>query len=248
MSNISGLIITRNEEQHIAACIQSLQQVCNEIIIIDSESTDNTQTIAEKNGATVIRQPFLGDGPQRSYGLAYCNNSWILNLDADERLDPDTVQQINALDLPNTLYDTFIFKRKNYVGTQWIKYAGWYPDAVSRLFNKELVDFTQVKIHTRIESKNSKCLNCNITHYSFRDLEDMLSRLNTYSSWSARQLKKNGKKTNMFTPISHALFFFINSFFFRLGFLHGQTGLSVCLAKSLASYMKYAKLLELNNK
>lgn len=248
MNNISGLVITRNEEKHIAECIQSLKQVCNEIIIVDSKSSDNTQAIAEKNGATVIRQAFLGDGPQRSLGLPYCNNKWVLNLDADERLDENCVQQINNLDLSRTSFDTFTFKRKNHVGSKWVKYAGWYPDIVSRLFNKEIVDFSQVKIHTRIESQNSKDLDCDIIHFSFQDLEDMLNRLNTYSSWSASQLHNKGKKATIFTPLLHGLFFFINSFFFRLGFLHGQFGLSICLAKSMASYMKYAKLLELNSR
>ena len=248
MNNISGLVITYNEENNIEGCINSLRKVCNEIVIVDSNSIDRTREIAEAMGVVFIQQDFLGDGPQRSHGLSYCSYSWVLNLDADERLDKDAVTAIQRLDLVNTKFDAFDIKRKNHFHGKWIRHADWYPDYVRRLFNKNVTDFSPVAVHTKIETTNIKKLDCNIIHYSFKDLEDMLTRLNTYSTWGALQLYKKEKKVNSFTPFLHGLFSFIKFYIFKRGFLAGVDGLSICMAKSVSSYLKYAKLIEYYNK
>jgi glycosyltransferase involved in cell wall biosynthesis len=244
MNYISGLIITYNEEKNIEKCIRSLKRVCSEIIVVDSNSVDRTKELAEAMGVVFIQQDFLGDGPQRSHGLPYCSYPWVLNLDADECLDEDAIAVIKSLNLDNTNFDAFDFKRKNHLHGKWIKHADWYPDHVRRLFNKEKTDFSPVAVHTKIETRNIKKLNCNIIHDSFKDLEDMVTRLNTYSTWGALQLYKQGKKVNAFTPFSHGLFSFIKFYFFKRGFLAGVDGLSISIAKSVSSYLKYAKLIE----
>ena len=244
MNNISGLIITYNEEDNIEGCIVSLKKVCDDIVIIDSNSIDRTKALAEAMGVVFIQQDFLGDGPQRSYGLSYCSHSWVLNLDADERLDEDVITVIQSLDLENTNFDAFEFKRKNHLHGKWIKHADWYPDYVRRLFNKKATDFSPVAVHTKIKSTNTKKLNCHIIHYSFKNLEDMVARLNTYSTWGAMQLYKQGKKVNFLSPFSHGLFSFIKFYIFKRGFLAGVDGMSISIAKSVSSYLKYAKLIE----
>ena len=153
MKKVSGLIITYNEQKNIADCIKSLREVCDDIVVVDSCSSDQTVSIAEDMGARVIRQPFLGDGPQRSVGVSICQNDWILNLDADERLTPGLVEGIKKLDLENNSVDVFEFKRLNYIGSRTTKYAGQYPDYVARLFNRLTADFTPVKAHTRVRGK-----------------------------------------------------------------------------------------------
>ncbi|HFC92563.1 MAG TPA: glycosyltransferase family 2 protein [Leucothrix mucor] len=244
MNNISGLIITYNEENNIEGCIESLKKVCDEIVIVDSNSVDGTRERAEAMGVIFIQQDFLGDGPQRSHGLSYCSHPWVLNLDADERLDEDVISAIQSLDLESTTFDAFEFKRKNHLHGKWIKHADWYPDYVRRLFNKEATDFSPVAVHTKIKTTNTKKLDCNIIHYSFKDLEDMVARLNTYSTWGALQLYKQGKKVNSLSPFLHGLFSFIKFYIFKRGFLAGVDGMSISMAKSVSSYLKYAKLIE----
>jgi len=244
VNGISGLIITLNEEKNIKECILSLQKVCNEIIIIDSNSTDLTIKIAEKEGATVIVKKFLGDGPQRNYGLKFCKNNWILNLDADERLDDDAVKSIKNLNLQDTKYEAFEFKRKNFFHEKWIKVAGWYPDYIRRLFNRKLTNFSDVNTHTKIKSKNYKRIDSHIIHYSFENYHDMLNILNKYSTWQANSLFNSGKKANVLSPISHFTISFIKHFIVKKGFLAGFDGFNISLLNSLGSYFKYAKLLE----
>ena len=127
---ITGIVITLNEAANIAACIRSLQRVCDEVIVVDSLSEDDTVAIAEAHGAHVIAQAYLGDGPQKAHGVPFARNDWILALDADERLADDAVVLIEglALDDPSQAY---AFRRKNYVGNHWIRAAGFYPGAAA---------------------------------------------------------------------------------------------------------------------
>ena len=134
---ISGLVITYNEEKMIGKCIDSLFKVCDEVIVVDSFSKDKTVEIAKSKGATVISQKFLGDGPQRTHGLPFCKNDWILNLDADEFLDLDAEAFILKEKYLEGNFDGFSFRIKNFLGDKLIYFAGWYPDHKVRFFNKK---------------------------------------------------------------------------------------------------------------
>jgi glycosyltransferase involved in cell wall biosynthesis len=245
MHSISGLIITFNEENNIHACIDSLRPVCDEIIVVDSYSNDNTVEVASAAGAKVLLQQFLGDGPQRTYGLQYCNNDWVLNIDADERLEKDTIEQIKLLNLANTIFEAFEFRRKNILHGKWMKVAGWYPDYVKRLFNKTHTDFSQVQVHSKILTKKSKKLNCHIVHYSFRDYSDMLTILDRYSTMKAMEFFEERKKVYIISPFTHACFSFLKHFFVKRGFLGGLDGFVISALNSMGSFFKYAKVLEL---
>ena len=126
MQQITGIIITLNEANNIESCIESLRQVCSEIIVVDSNSQDQTVALAEAAGARVFRQPYLGDGPQKNFGLQFASHDWVLSLDADERLTPELVATIRQLDLTTTPHDAFAMRRRNYIGSRWIKRCGWY--------------------------------------------------------------------------------------------------------------------------
>lgn len=242
--NISGLVITLNEEKNIRGCVNSLFKICDEVIVIDSNSIDKTVAIAQNLGAKVYTQPFMGDGPQRSFGIKYCKNDWILNLDADERLDDDLIEQIQSLDCSHSFYDAYEFKRKNILHGKWIRVAGWYPNYVKRLFNKNKTDFSSVRIHTKITSKKFKRINGHIVHYSFENYEDMLKTLNKYSTWQAEILFRQHKKTSSLAPFVHFFVAFIKHYFIQLGFTAGIDGLTISILNALGSYFKYAKLLE----
>ncbi|MFN3786327.1 MAG: glycosyltransferase family 2 protein, partial [Thiothrix sp.] len=133
MQPISGLVITYNEAGNIRACLESLQAVCAEIIVVDSGSTDDTVAIAKACGAKVHTQPFLGYGPQKNVGVHLCQHAWVLSLDADERLDTDAIGAIQALDLIHSPYEAYELRRKNLFHGRWVQCTAWYPDRVRRL-------------------------------------------------------------------------------------------------------------------
>ncbi len=243
--NITGIIITLNEEHNIGNCIQNMQQVCDEIIVVDSLSSDNTVKIAEELGAKIIKQSYLGDGFQKNVGLAYASNNWILSLDADERLTDEMVSAIKELDLNTTTYDAFAFHRRNYIGSRWIKHSGWYPDVCIRLYNKTKTKFKEVKQHSFVETKNYKIIRSDILHYSFRNLGELFAKQGrNFSTRSAKIMYQKGKKANALSPILHGTNAFIRHYIFSAGFLDGIDGVTVSLSSGINSYLKYAKLLE----
>ena len=154
MNAISGLVITLNEEDHIRDCLQSLFQVCDDVVVVDSNSQDRTAQYARDTGARVLDQKFLGDGPQRSFGAQHCKHDWVFYIDADERVEGDLVRDIQSLDLDDQNIEAYECRRKNYFNGRWVKVAGQYPDYVCRLYNKTKTDFSPLKTHARIEPEN----------------------------------------------------------------------------------------------
>lgn len=243
--NITGIIITLNEEKNIKDCILNLKEVCNEIIVVDSNSLDKTIEIAESLGAKIIKQTYLGDGFQKNFGLPFSSNDWILSLDADERLSSQLLNEIKKIDLKNTTFDAYAFPRRNYIGSRWIKHCGWYPDVCIRLYNKNKTKFKEVKQHSYVTTKNYQKINGDIIHYSFRNIGELFSKQGrNFSTRGAKILYQNGKKANCFSPIIHGLSAFIKQYVLQLGFIDGIDGLTVSLSAAINSYLKYAKLLE----
>lgn len=248
MSKISGLVITFNEEHNIAECIASLNKVCDDIVVVDSCSSDKTVSIAEALGAKVISQPFLGDGPQRIKGLQYCKHDWVLNLDADERLEDDALNQISAIDFSNKTYDVYEFRRHNLIGGKFTKYAGQYPDYVARLFNKNTANFSPVSTHTRVKGQKHKTLASHILHYSYKDYADLFQRQCKYANWMAKEYATKNRNVSVFAPFIHGTWSFFRHYFVKLGFIAGVDGLTISIAKAIGAYLKYAQALQLSKK
>ena len=245
---ISGLIITFNEEKMIGKCIDALFKVCDEVIVVDSFSTDTTVNIARGKGAIVVSQKFLGDGPQRAYGIPFCKNDWILNLDADEFLDCDAAAFIIKKKYLQGEFDGFSFRVKNFLGTKLIDFAGWYPDHKVRFFNKKTASPSESIVHQKIVTTNEKKMPVHILHYGWESLEQIIAKKNQYSSWHAKQLFDQGKRINAFKPVLNGTVAFIRCYFFKKGFLNGIDGLSISMIQGFFSYMKYAKLLKIQKK
>ena len=243
--DISGLVITFNEEKNIGKCIDALFKVCNEVIIVDSMSTDNTVAIAESKGAKVVSQSFLGDGPQRTHGLPFCKNDWILNLDADEFLDADAEQFILDKKYVEGGYDAFSFRVKNFLGDELIDFSGWYPDHKVRFFNKKTAAPSASKVHQKIVATNEKKVNVHILHYGWDSFEQIIAKKNQYSTWHAQQLFNQGKRINGFKPVLNGGIAFIRCYFFKKGIFNGLDGITIALIQAFFSYMKYAKLIKL---
>lgn len=245
MNSITGIIITLNEENNIADCITSLRQVCNEIVVVDSGSSDHTVTIAEEMGAVIMIQPYLGDGFQKNVGLPKAGNDWILSLDADERLTDEMVSAIRELDLEKATVDAFAFPRRNYVGSRWIRHCGWYPDVCVRLFHRGRTKFREVKQHSYVETKNFTRLKGDIVHYSFRNVGELFAKPGrNFTTRGAKIMYEQGKRAGSLSPLIHGLNSFLRQYFLKRGFLDGVDGLTVSLSSAVYSYLKYAKLLE----
>lgn len=245
---ISGLVITFNEEKNIGKCIDALLKVCDEVIIVDSFSKDRTVEIAKEKGAIVIQQAFLGDGPQRTHGLPYCKNDWILNLDADEFLDKDAEEFILNKKYLVGNHDAFSFRVKNFLGNKLIDFSGWYPDHKVRFFNKQTARPSDSIVHQKIITQNEKKVAVHILHYGWDSLDQIIAKKNQYSGWHAQQLYDQGKRINAFKPVLNGTVAFIRCYFFKKGIFNGVDGLSIAMIQSFFSYMKYAKLLKLQKK
>lgn len=247
MNQYSGLVITYNGEEYLESCLKSLFRVCEDVVVIDSHSSDNTVNMAKKLGAKVSVHDYTGDGPQRSIGLPYCKHSWVINLDQDEVLDEDILAVLPTLELNNSSIEAYECRRKNFLHDKWIKVAGWYPDYICRIFDKSKTDFSQVEIHSRIQTSRFMRLDGHILHYSFKDTHDMINRLNSYSDRQAQSLYSRGKHVSAYTPMTRGLVSFVKHYFIKRGMLAGLDGLTISILNALGTYFKYAKLIELKS-
>lgn len=242
---ITGNIITLNEENNIKDCICSLQQVCDEIIVVDSQSLDNTVIIAKELGAEIVKQPYLGDGPQKNVVRSYAKYDWILSIDADERLDDEMVSSILNIKATPAQVDAYSFKRKSYIGSRWIKHCGWYPDICTRLYNKSRAKFKDVAGHSSVKAKKTKLLDGNIIHHSYKNYHHLLHKANRFSTRGSKMLLAKSKNISRFSPFTHFLSAFIKKYIFQKGLFQGMDGLTISLTASINAYMKYAKCIEM---
>lgn len=164
---ITATITTLNEERHIEAVVASALRVCDEVLVIDSESTDRTLELAEKAGAHAVVQPYQGDGPQKHFVVQFAKNNWILFLDADERLRDELVVVLEALDLDNAPEAFFAFRRRTYVGDAWARV--WCPDFTTRLYHKQRAAYHDVIGHASVVGEPNRKIKADILHYSFTD-------------------------------------------------------------------------------
>jgi glycosyltransferase involved in cell wall biosynthesis len=239
---ITATIITLNEERNIQACLESVFQVCDEAIVVDSESTDQTVGVARASGAKVYVQKYLGDGPQKDYGVKFAKNDWILSIDADERLDEPTIACIKALDLPNTPFDAFAMRRKTFVSNRWMKV--WYPDYVVRLYHKHKARYLPIRGHSRVDARVVKRLDCDLLHYSYRDYSDLLRRIDKFASRGAGILYEQHRSVSVLSPLTHSLVAFLKKYLLKRGFLYGLDGLTISIVSAFNTYMKYVLLIE----
>ena len=242
---ITGIVTTLNEQNNIVDCIRSLQRVCDEVVVTDSFSKDDTVKLAQEAGAKVYLHEYIGDGLQKNLALPYAKNRWVLSIDADERLSDELVEAIQKMDFDKTLYDGFALRRRNYVGKRWIKCCRWYPDYLVRLFRKDKLQFAELKQHAYVPTTNTCQLKADIIHYRYKNIDQLFAKPErNYSTRGAKILFLKGKKANALTPLLHGFSAFVVNYFFRGGIMGGLDG--YILSKSIAhnSFMKYAKLLE----
>ncbi len=241
--NISVAIITKNEEKRLPDCLQSAS-FADDIVIVDSGSTDRTVEIAKGFGCRVFVEEWKGFGMQKNSAIQKCLNEWVIILDADERVPPQTRDLIlHTLQNPNGA--AYSFKMKHFIKKRWIKHGGNWPDWHVRLVNKNKGAF-EGEIHEKWKTSGTIAkIDACIEHYGFPDYSDMLKTMNEYSTIAANELFLNGRRVNIFTPIVHCIPMFFKIYILKKGFLEGLDGLVLALLKAGGSFFKYAKLLEL---
>jgi glycosyltransferase involved in cell wall biosynthesis len=244
---ISASIIACNEAENIVACVKSAQRVCDEVlVVVDSKTTDDTARLAEAAGARIFHQDYLGDGPQKAFAVPHAANDWILSLDADERLEDDAVAAIQALDLEQGEVDGYSLRRRNFVGSHWIRAAGFYPDCVVRLYHRQRAAYLPKRAHSSVDAKRVKVLNAHLLHYTYRDYAHWMERINALSSRDAWAMYERGKKPSKLAPATHALVALLRKLVFKGGIFQGMDGATVAITTAFHAYMKYLKLNELH--
>lgn len=244
MPTLSAILITKNESLNLEDCLASLQGLVDEIVIVDTNSEDNTIEIAKRYNA-IISQPtdWPGFGPQKNRALALATKEWVLSIDADERLTPELIAEIKiCLQNPGET-NCFSMPRSSYYCGRFMKHSGWYPDYVDRLFRRRTAVFSDHLVHERLlpTGKISRLSNP-LLHYSYRNFEQVLSKVNSYSTAGAKQAFEAGKTATLASAIGHGLWAFIRTYIVRRGFLDGAYGFALALSNGQTSYYKYLKL------
>ena len=241
---LSVVIITYNEERNIARCIDSVKNIADEILIVDSFSTDRTEEICRAKGTTFIKNKFEGHIQQKNFAAGKAKYDRVLSLDADEALNDELKRSITEIKR-NWEQDGYYMNRlTNYCGT-WIKHCGWYPDKKLRLWHRGKGKWQGINPHDKFEmmagDQVTGYIKGDILHYSYYTLEDHYKQVNYFTDILAKAYYENGKRAGLkliLSPIAK----FIGSYLFHLGFLDGAAGWKVCSISAYASWLKYKKL------
>lgn len=247
---ISAAIIAYNEEDRLPDTLASLEGVADEVVVIDSYSSDRTVEIARNAGARVIQNRFEDYGQQKNFAMAQAGHDWILNLDADERLSPELKRALTALREKGEPVDVtaFTIKRKTYYLGRWIRHSGWYPDRKVRLFRKEAASW-QGRVHERLNVGGAVApLPGDILHFTYRDIGDHVRRLERYATFQAEEIVKDGKSCLYLRLLILPSVTFFRHYLWRLGLLDGFPGLVIAMVSSWGTAMKYMKAIALKRR
>ena len=244
MPKISACIISFNEEKKIEECLQSLQPVADEIIVVDSLSSDRTREIAGKYTDKIFKQAFLGHIEQKNLAVDKAGNDWILSLDCDERLSGELQRSILAIKDGLDDADAYCMPRKTYYIYRWLNHC-WYPDIKTRLFNRRTSRWGGTNPHDHIVTRghNIVRLNGDIHHYSFDSISDHLQTIDRFTEIGADELIRKNKGFNILSPLTHATWVFIKLYVLKRGFLDGFAGLVVSVLSGTHVFVKYSKAL-----
>ena len=247
-ADLSVAIITKNEAHNLPDCLRSIR-FADQIVLVDSDSTDETLNIAKDFGCEIFKRDWQGFGLQKQFAIDQCRNKWVLVLDADERVPGKTALLIKEIITKTTAAAGYSFPRKNYFQGRWIKHAGWWPDRVVRLFQKDCGRMTQATVHEAIEINGPVIeLEAPLEHYTESRLDKLILKIDKYSSLGAEEAYLQGKQSSVWSAGARAVVTFIQDYFFRLGLLDGPQGFTLAITDSINKFFKYAKLSELNRK
>ncbi len=245
MQKITAYIITYNEAEKIEAAVSSVLWA-DEVLVIDSFSPDGTAERARALGARVIDVPFNGFGDLRNRAVEACTHDWIFSLDSDERCTPEVRDEILALLAGTPEHDIYRVPRRNYMMGRWIKGSGWYPNfRQPQLFRKPAMRYTPDPVHEGYENLSGKpigTLQHAIWQFPFRNLDEVIRKMNRYSTLGADKLKH--KRVSMTSALGHGLWSFLKHYIFKLGFIDGWAGFVIAFGNFEGTFYRYAKRYE----
>tara|TARA_B100000676_G_scaffold128698_1_gene127668 strand:- start:294 stop:1031 length:738 start_codon:yes stop_codon:yes gene_type:complete len=241
MEKLSVTIITKNEEINIGRCLESVKWA-NEIVVVDTNSTDRTKEICSKYTDRVFNETWHGYGKQKNICAAHAKNKWILNIDSDEVVTPESASEIQMVLNKGPKFSVYHLPRKNYFGDRWVRFGGWYPDRILRLYNKEKVAFSEPQVHEKLTPDlDVGSLNQALLHYSYKDGDDYIQRQDRYSTLYAQEKISNGFRANWTHLYLRPPLKFLKIFILKQGFRDGSLGLFLAKNGALYTYYKYAK-------
>jgi glycosyltransferase involved in cell wall biosynthesis len=244
---LSVIIITYNEERNISRCLESVKALADEIIVVDSFSTDRTEELCKAYGVKFIQNAFIGHVEQKNFALSRASFDYILSLDADEALSPELIESIKAVK-NKWEKDAYSMNRlTNYCGT-WIRHGSWYPDRKYRLFRKGKGIWKGENPHDALipdSSSSLAFLRGDILHYSYYSTEGHIKQVNKFTTVGAQSAFRSGKRANTLMLLYKPVFKFLRDYIFKLGFLDGYSGFIIAVISSHATFLKYVKLMEL---
>ncbi len=248
MTKLSVTIITFNEELKIGRCLQSLKDVADEIVVVDSLSTDRTKEICLSHPVVFVEQPFLGYIEQKNFALDKATHMHVLSLDADEALSEQLIRSILKEKEKNFPCDGYSMNRFNFYCGRWIRHGTYYPDRKLRLLNINKGKWGGQNPHDRIimqEGTAIKQLKGDLLHYTYQSIEEHNKQTDRFSSIAAKALFDKGKRPSYIKLLLHPAWAFIKGYFINLGFLDGFAGYMIARFTAIQSFLKYAKLIRL---
>ncbi|BDD07752.1 glycosyl transferase [Fulvitalea axinellae] len=240
---LSAVIITLNEEKNIGKCLESLQGVADEIVVVDSLSMDRTKEICESYGVKFIATAWRGYSDTKNYANSLASHDYLLSIDADEVLSEELRTSILKIKEEKAPKEAYILNRlTNYCG-KWIRHCGWYPEPKTRIWRKELGGWTG-DIHETLDfrPKSTETLKGDLLHYSFHTIAQHVNQMNKYTDLMAKRDLEKGKKASLAKVLFSPPFKFFNKYIIRLGFLDGYYGFVVCVMSAVYTFLKITKL------
>lgn len=247
MAGLSAVVITLNEEANIQACLAPLLLVADEVLVVDSHSTDRTREIAQQMGARVIETDWLGYSQTKNFANAQAKHDWILSVDADERLSPNLITSLKDFQAEDqTVY--LLDRLTNFCG-KWVYHSGWYPEWKVRIFNKKQVHWTGDFVHETLsipaDFRRIK-IQGKLHHFSYQTDADHWARMERYANLSATEMHSKGKQVGPIRPYTSGLARFFRTYFLKKGFRDGLTGWKISTRNAWLAHRKYSLLRSLN--
>lgn len=249
MLKISVTILAKNAERTLRECLESVREF-DEVILLDNQSTDQTQIIAQEfKNVRIYQSDFMGFGALKNLAVSYARNDWIFSLDSDEILEKEALEEIKKLPLDRGHYYSLL--RKNHYKQEWIRGCGWHPDWVKRIFCKNEIAFRNDLVHEGLEIPKGfqevRIKSGGIRHYTHQGIEQMIEKMNRYTTLSAKEKYKQGKRGSAWGAVFRFAFVFIKDYFFRFGWRYGYKGFMIAWCNAGGAMLRHLKLYELNN-
>ena len=246
MPRLSVIVIALNQEANIAECLASVS-FADEIVVVDTGSTDHTVELARTFTDRVLEAPWQGFGRTKNFALDQARGEWVFSLDTDERVQPSLQDQILAVVAADGPLDGYRVARKNYFCGRWIRHLGWYPDYTLRLFRRGRGRFRDREVHEEVVVDGPVGdLPTPLTHYSYRSVSEYVARMDRYARLAAQEMAKAGRRPWPGELFVRPFFSFLHLYFIRRGFLEGTPGYTLAVLMSVYKFLKYYYLRELS--